>query len=166
MSAAAALARNPFMVDRFLIAALATLTMALAPPVLAQDARPATQAGSGAVPKGYPAVPLLSTGTTILGEPIRYPTTGPAHVTASIIALSPGGRTIAHKHGVPLFAYILEGELTVDYGARGVRTYRAGDTFMEAMDVTHFGENRGSGPVRLLAVYMGAKGASDVIAEK
>ena len=154
------------MVDRLLIAAFASLAVALLSPAAAQDARPQPHTAGGSVPKGYPAAPLLSTGVTILGEPIRYPTTGPAHVTASIIALAPGGKTIAHKHGVPLFAYILEGELTVDYGPRGVRTYRAGDTFMEAQDVTHFGENRGTKPVRLLAVYMGAKGAEDVIPEK
>lgn len=154
------------MADRFLIAALLMLAMTVpSHPARAQDARPAPQTG-GTEARGYPAVPLLSTGVTVLGEPIRYPTSGPAHVTASIIALPPGGRTIAHRHGVPLFAYILEGELTVDYGARGVRTYRAGETFMEAQDVTHFGENRGSTPVRLLAVYLGAKGAEDVIPER
>lgn len=112
---------------------------------------------------GYPAVPLLSTGKNIVGETIRYPTTGPAHVTAAIVTLAPGARTIAHKHGVPLFAYILEGELTVDYGARGKRTYNKGQAFMEAMDVAHFGLNTGAQPVRLLAVYMGAEGARDVI---
>ena len=137
--------------------ALVALTM----PTVAQDTRPAAQTG-GAEARGYPAVPLLSTGVTVLGETIRYPTSGPAHVTASIITLPPGGKTIAHKHGVPLFAYILEGELTVDYGPRGVRTYRQGESFMEAQDATHFGENKGTQTVRLIAVYMGAKGSSDV----
>lgn len=112
---------------------------------------------------GYPAVPLLSTGKTIVGEPIRYPTTGPAHITAAIVTLAPGAKTIPHKHGVPLFAYILDGALTVDYGTHGKRTYRQGDAFMEAMDVAHFGINAGTQPVRILAVYIGAEGAKDVI---
>ena len=154
------------MVDRLLIAALVALALALLPkPGIAQDAQPALKTETGAAPKGYPAAPLLSTGTTIVGEPIRYPT-GPAHVTGSIVTLAPGARTVAHKHGVPMFAYILEGEITVDYGAKGKRTYRAGDALMEAMDVTHFGENTGSQPMRLIAVYMGAKGASDVVPVK
>jgi hypothetical protein len=34
---------------------------------------------------------------------------------------------------------------------------------MEAMDVAHFGVNTGTQPVRLIAVYMGAEGAQDVI---
>jgi quercetin dioxygenase-like cupin family protein len=115
---------------------------------------------------GYPAVPLLATGTSIVGEMLRYPTTGPAHVTAAIVTLAPGESTIVHRHGVPLFAYILEGELTVDYGAHGRRTYRAGQAFMEAMDVPHAGTNTGAQPVRLIAVYMGADGAENVVAEK
>jgi quercetin dioxygenase-like cupin family protein len=115
---------------------------------------------------GYPAVPLLSTGVSIVGETISYPTNGPARVTASIVTLAPGEQTIVHRHGVPLFAYILEGELTVDYGAHGTRTYRAGQAFMEAMTVAHFGHNAGTAPVRLLAVYMGAEGTEDVIVEK
>ena len=141
------------MLHRGLIIALALA----AGPAVAQDAGPA---------KDYPAMPLLSTGTSILGETIRYPRTGPAHVTAAIVTLAPGGRTIMHRHGVPLFAYILEGELTVEYGERGARTYRQGESFMEAMAIAHFGVNNSTQPVRLLAVYMGAKRAKDVIAAK
>src|SRR5258706_11105713 len=87
---------------------------------------------------GYPAVPLLSTGTSVVGETLRYPT-GAAKVTAAIVTVAPGARTIVHKHGVPMFAYILGGELTVDYGEHGKRTYREGQSLMEAMEVAHFG---------------------------
>jgi quercetin dioxygenase-like cupin family protein len=99
-----------------------------------------------------------------MGETLRYPTNGPARVTAAIVTLPPGGRTVVHKHGVPLFAYVLEGEITVDYGARGKRVYRQGDALMEAMDMPHFGADAGPQPVRILTVYMGADGApADVI---
>jgi quercetin dioxygenase-like cupin family protein len=156
---------------RFTCTLPCALLLALASPALAQRApdapaanapKAAPEAKAPANAAGYPAVPLLSTSETILGEPLRYPTSGPAHVNASIITLAPGQRTIPHKHGVPLFAYILDGELSVDYGAKGVRTYRKGDSFMEAMDAVHYGFNPGTEPVRLLAVYMGAKGAADV----
>ena len=123
----------------------------------------ATMPRAAAEDAAYPLEPLLSTGTTIIGETIHYPRTGPAHVNAAIIKLAPGGKTIVHKHGVPLFAYILEGELTVDYGKHGKRTYRKGQSFMEAMNAAHFGVNTGTKPVRLLAVYMGAKRAKDVV---
>jgi quercetin dioxygenase-like cupin family protein len=121
---------------------------------------------AGAEDGGYPAVPLLSTGTSVVGEPLHYPTSGPAHVTAAIVTVAPGAKTILHKHGVPLFAYILDGELTVDYGDRGKRVYRKGDAFMEAMDVPHYGIDTGAKPVRLLAVYIGAEGSADVIPVK
>jgi quercetin dioxygenase-like cupin family protein len=94
-----------------------------------------------------------------MGETLRYPTNGPAHVTAAIVTLAPGARTVLHKHGVPLFAYVLEGEITVDYGDRGKRTYRQGDALMEAMNAAHFGADAGAQPVRILTVYMGADGA-------
>ena len=154
------------MVDRFLLAGSNLVAQTLASHhAVAQDAQPQTKPHT-TPPKGYPAAPLLSTGITVVGEPIRYPTSGPAHVTGSIVTLAPGARTVVHKHGVPMFAYILEGEITVDYGDKGKRTYRAGDALMEAMDVAHFGENTGTQPMRLIAVYMGAKGASDVVPVK
>jgi len=120
-------------------------------------------APAAAEERGYPLAPLLSTGKTIVGEPITYPSSGPAHVTAAIVALAPGAKTILHTHGVPLFAYILEGEITVDYGTHGSRTYQQGQAFMEAIDVPHYGINTGTQPMRLLAVYMGAQGARDVV---
>lgn len=120
---------------------------------------------AGAEDSGLRELPLLSTGTTVLGETLHYPTAGPARVTAAIATLAPGARTVLHRHGVPLFAYVLDGEITVDYGDRGKRTYRQGDALMEAMDVPHFGTNSGAQAVRLLIVYIGAEGAANVIKE-
>jgi len=118
---------------------------------------------SASLADGYPAVPLLSTSETVLGEEIAYPTSGKAVVTAAIVTLAPGEKTVVHRHGVPLFVYILEGEVTVDYGAQGTKTFRQGESFMEAMNVEHAGSNAGSAPVRILAVYMGAEGSENVI---
>lgn len=101
---------------------------------------------------------LLSTSNTIIGEPIVYPANVPAKVTAAIVTVPEGLSTGWHRHGVPLFAYLLDGELTIDYGAHGTRTYHAGDTFMEAKDAAHNGRNTGAGDVRILAVYLAAEG--------
>jgi len=119
-----------------------------------------------AQPQAYPAVSLLSTSTNVLGEPIHYPTTGPAQVTAAIVTLAPGEKTSIHKHGVPLLAYILEGKLMVDYAGYKQQTYHAGEAFMEAMNVAHFGINTGSKTMKLLVVYMGAQGSQNVIPVK
>ncbi|MFZ2854308.1 MAG: cupin domain-containing protein [Rhodocyclaceae bacterium] len=116
--------------------------------------------------QAYPTQELLSTGTTVMGEALRYPTSGPAKVTVSIVTIQPGADTVLHRHPAPLVAYILEGELTVDYGAQGKKIFHKGDALLEAMDVPHRGMNHGSSPVSLLAVYLGAEGTANVALEK
>jgi quercetin dioxygenase-like cupin family protein len=126
-------------------------------------------ASASAIPAfadGYPAISLYSGSKTVTGEEIAYPTEGKAHVNAMIVTLGPGEKTILHQHGVPVFIHILEGEVTVDYGDLGQKTFKQGESFLEAMKFTHAGRNTGSIPVRILAVYMGAKGARDVIPVK
>jgi quercetin dioxygenase-like cupin family protein len=109
-----------------------------------------------------PAVPrltsLLSSSRTIAGETVSYPMGAPARITATIVTLPPGAETGWHTHGVPTFGYMLEGELTVDYGEQGRRTYRAGDGLLEAISVAHNGRNTGAAPMRILAVFMAAEG--------
>ena len=106
--------------------------------------------------------PVFSGDKTVVGETLHYPETGAAEISSVIITMLPGETTGWHTHGVPLFAYILEGELKVDYGPKGVRTYRKGDAFLEAMAVRHDGVNKGPVPVRILAVFMGAAGLKNV----
>jgi quercetin dioxygenase-like cupin family protein len=108
--------------------------------------------------------PLLQGGTDVLGTPLAYPE-GEVRITSAIVTIPPGGTTGWHSHEVPLFAHILEGELTVDYGEKGTRTYRAGDSVLEAIDWPHNGTNTGSVPMRLLAVYMGGAGAANTVPE-
>jgi quercetin dioxygenase-like cupin family protein len=114
----------------------------------------------------YPAKDLLITSKTVIGENIVYPTTGPAKITASIVTVAPGAKTIEHRHGVPLFAYILEGELTVDYGPHGQKIFKKGDALVETMSAKHRGMNLGTTTVSLLAVYIGAEGSENVIIDK
>lgn len=106
---------------------------------------------------------LLATSKTVLGQSIAYPTQGPAKITAMVVVMQPGEETGWHAHDVPLFGYILEGEVTVDYGAEGTRVYRAGDAVMEAIDLAHNGRNSGAGVVRMLAVFMGADGLPNTV---
>jgi quercetin dioxygenase-like cupin family protein len=107
-------------------------------------------------PAAYQALltPLTSGSTDVLGDPLAYPA-GTPKVTGAIVTLAPGAETGWHSHEVPLFAYILEGELTVDYGDKGKKTYKAGDSVLEAMNWPHNGINTGTVPVKLIAVYMG-----------
>lgn len=106
--------------------------------------------------------PLLQSGETTIGQPIQYPA-GAAKVTGAIVTLPPGGQTGWHTHEVPLFGYVLEGTLTVDYGSKGTKDYKAGDSWLEAMNWPHNGINNGSVPVRLIAVYMGGGDKANTI---
>lgn len=106
---------------------------------------------------------LLASETTIIGQPIAYPTAAPAKITSAIVTMLPGEATGWHQHDVPMFGYILEGEVTVDYGAKGTRVYRQGDAVIEAVDWPHNGRNTGTVPARILAVFMGAKGIPNTV---
>ena len=101
---------------------------------------------------------ILSTGTTVTGELLQYPSGGPALITAVEITFEPGQQTGWHTHPVPLFGYMLEGELTVDYGEKGQRIYRKGDALVEAMSTAHNGRNMGQSTAKILAVFIGKEG--------
>lgn len=105
--------------------------------------------------------PLLKTEKTISGQTIAYPQNAPAQITAAVVTLAPGAQTGWHTHPVPLFGYVLEGEIRVDYGNNTIRTYRAGDALIEAIDQPHDGHNRGSVPAKILSVFIGARGVRD-----
>ncbi len=112
------------------------------------------------------SVPLLSTGTTILGQTITYPTTGAARIYARTTTFPPGAATAPHWHDVPLFTYVLDGELTIDYGPSGIKTYKKGMSYIEAIGTTHTGKNLGTTPVTILAVYVGAEGVENTTLAK
>ncbi|MEM7528090.1 MAG: cupin domain-containing protein [Pseudomonadota bacterium] len=97
-------------------------------------------------------VEIFEGNTTIAGEPLVFPSEEPG-VKAIVVTLLPGERTAWHRHGTPLFGYVLEGALTVDYEGIGVKHFTAGSGFLEAMHVTHQGGNEGTVPARVLAVF-------------
>jgi quercetin dioxygenase-like cupin family protein len=116
-------------------------------------------------PEGRPKQRLVvSTGTTVTDQPIRYPAGPTANITAAEITLQPGEQTGWHMHPVPVFGYVLEGELTVDYGPKGQHIYRGGEGFVEALNEAHNGHNAGQVPVKILAVFIGATGVQGTVA--
>ncbi|WP_423067106.1 cupin domain-containing protein [Devosia sp. CN2-171] len=126
----------------------------LASPAAAEDLTPQTYQNL--------LTPLLQGSTDVLGAPLAYPS-GTPNVTAATVTIPPGGETGWHEHEVPLFAYVLEGELTVDYGTKGKKVYRAGEAVLEAVGWAHNGTNTGTVPMKLVAVYMGADSAANTV---
>jgi hypothetical protein len=122
------------MVSSSLKAVGAALLTSLSLAATAQSSQPAPS--SPASPSSYyPVKELLSTTKTVVGEDIRYPTTGAPRVTVSIVTVAPGSDAAFHRQG---------------------------DALVEAMDVPHRGYNPGTALVRLLAVYIGAEGTANV----
>jgi len=105
--------------------------------------------------QAYKGHNLLQSGVDVLGQPLVYPS-GTPRVTSDIVTLAPGEAGKPHIHQIPMFAYVLSGMISVDYGDHGVRTYQQGDALLEAQNVVHFGFNPGSEPVSLLVVYIGS----------
>lgn len=110
-----------------------------------------------------PKVLLSQQETTVLGQPLAYPTQQPAQVSSSIITLKPGERTGRHRHDAPMFVTVLSGVLTVDYDGGVTKRLRKGDAMLEALGTWHEGRNAGRVPVRILVVNMGAEGVANTV---
>lgn len=97
---------------------------------------------------------ILDTSKTVIDQDIKYPTGSPL-ITSKIITIPVGAETGKHIHEYPMFAYVLEGEITIDYGDHGTKTFVKGDSFVEAVNYTHNGKNTGSESTKILTVLMG-----------
>jgi quercetin dioxygenase-like cupin family protein len=108
------------------------------------------------------SVPLLSkVSTTVLGQPIVYPTSGDAQVSTTVLTMLEGASTGWHRHDAPMVAYIMSGSVTVTYEGGIVKTYTAGEAITEAVGTAHNGVSSGPGPVVILVVNMGADGVAN-----
>jgi len=130
-------------------AVTACLALFLWPGPVAIAADPAHQGPYGEVRE------LLKTSTSTIGEPLHYPDGAPS-IRTVVVTIQPGETTSKHHHASPVFIYMLEGEVSVEYDGHGKRTYRAGDAFMEAMAAPHAATNVGKTPVRILATFLEA----------
>ena len=145
------------------LAGVALATALLAGCGGSSDASSSGPAASGSAGSGGNLVLLDKQQVTILDQPITYPKKKPAQISSSIVSLEPGQETGFHKHGAPMYAYILEGTLTVEYDAGVTKEYPAGTALMEAQGVFHNGTNKGDSTVRVLVVNMGAKGVKNSV---
>ena len=96
---------------------------------------------------------LVDTDKTVIGQDIQYPS-GTPQITSKIITIPVGAETGPHIHEVPMFAYIMRGEVTVDYGEKGIQTFVEGDSIVEAINYTHNGKNNGNEPTEILIVLI------------
>ncbi len=106
---------------------------------------------------GVKATPVFQGTTTIIGQPIQFPLFR-NQVTATLFEIAPGGRRGRHQHPVPSVVYILEGALTVEIEGYGQQVFTPGQAFIEPINTWHAFFNRGTTPVKFLAVFAGEQG--------
>ncbi len=101
---------------------------------------------------------ILKTDTNSIGQKIEYPNFVNDEVSILRVTIPPGKSTGWHKHTFPVFAYMIQGELTVEIQDRKSQTYSVNTSFSEVINTLHNGINNGKEPVVLIAFFMGEKG--------
>lgn len=104
------------------------------------------------------ATPITMVGApkTTLGQDFKYPAGQPL-IEAFNIEIPVGKQTDLHKHLVPLYVYIVSGDLEVDYGSKGKKIYKPGTSYVEAIDWCHIGKAAGKTPAKVIGIYLGEK---------
>lgn len=133
---------------------IATAMALAAPfPALAQD---------DALPAGFTAEPLLKTSMTRDDELIVYPP-GKPEIISVIGTLDKGGRTALHEHPVPVYVYVMQGEVEVKSEGSDPHRYKTGDAFIEAQNRKHQAFNVADGPSKILVVFVGQEGTPTTV---
>lgn len=108
--------------------------------------------------KGVKLEPILKTDTTSIGQKIVYPQVENAEVSIMKVTIPSGQSTGWHKHSFPVFAYVLQGTLTVKIEGGKTLHFPIGSSFSEVINTNHNGENNQKEDVVLIAFFVGEKG--------
>jgi len=123
----------------------------------------AQPAGAADYRSGVTAKKLTQTTVTGNGQQIVYPATGRPEVTAMTVEIAPGTETGWHSHPIPVYAYVLAGNLTVELEGGKTLSFNEGDVVIEVVKTAHNGKNSGSTPVKLVVFYTGILSEPTVI---
>jgi len=122
------------------------------------------------------SVPLFENGDLMtdvsvdpMGNILNYPDSD-ASVTSQIKVWKPGFKSPWHYHPYSGPAYIIQGELTVNFDSETsldnssskksttkTQTYKAGDAFLGVANTWHFSENLGSEDLIFMISWLGEK---------
>ena len=108
--------------------------------------------------QGVVLKPLLKTDTTSIGQKIVYPDFASDEVSIVKVIIPPGKSTGWHNHVFPVFAYVIQGTLTIEVENHKTMQFQAGTSFPEVINTLHNGINNGKEDVILIAFFMGEKG--------
>ena len=114
---------------------------------------------------GVKATQILKTTTTTGNYPLKYLNTEKPEITVMKVEIAPGAETGWHSHPVPLYAYVLQGDLTVEVKGGNTYHFTAGDAIVEVVNIPHNGKNLGTTPVVLIAFYTGETDTPNTVAQ-
>lgn len=106
---------------------------------------------------------ILQTETTSGGDPIAYLKTDKPKITVMTVEIAPGSKTGWHSHPMPVYAYVISGQLSVEIEGGKTAEFKEGDAIIEVVNTRHNGSNKGSVPVKLVVFYVGGEGIPNVI---
>jgi quercetin dioxygenase-like cupin family protein len=113
--------------------------------------------------EGVKVTPVKKSTTAYNGQELAYPKTDSPEVTAVVVEVPPGGETGWHYHTCPVYAYMLDGEISIEVEGGRTYTFGAGDAIFEVVNVSHNGRNTGTVPARLVVFYTGREGSPTTV---
>ena len=116
-------------------------------------------AGEEGYAKSISVQTVLKTSVDGADKPIQYPK-GEPEITGVMVEIPAGQNTGWHVHPCPCVAYVLEGEITVEFAGGKSRRLTAGEAVTEVVNLAHCGFNRSTKPARILMFVIGEKGAT------
>lgn len=121
-------------------------------------------AGVAGAASAQPATtPIVRTGTTVTGQPLRAPPS-PFQLVVNRVDLPAGGTIPTHRHSWQRYVYVESGAIRVTNHESGtVADFAARQMIVEALDQWHEGRVVGAGPARLIVVDQVPPGASNSI---
>jgi quercetin dioxygenase-like cupin family protein len=107
--------------------------------------------------------PVSKDSLTIAGEPELYLSTPEPEVSSAVFTFPAGSVSQWMTHPSPVYVYVLEGTLAVEFEDGSAQSFRAGQAFLQCRSTWHRGRNDGPQTMRFLAVFFGAKGVPNVV---
>lgn len=101
---------------------------------------------------------LVKTTTSWDGRPLPAVQFNQPEITIKEITVEPGEKLPWHQHPVINTGILLSGQLTVHTQDKKI-SISAGDTLVEVMNTSHYGENTGSEPATVIVFYIAEKGS-------
>lgn len=96
---------------------------------------------------------ILNTNQTIIGQLLEYPQ-GTPNIITSIVTIPIGVEKGFHTHENILAVYVMQGELTINYEDHATKKYSKGDSFVEAINISHKAKNTGITDTKLIVVTL------------